>query len=130
MVKRAREEESDRDAVSNINNILCTEPPCINEWVPADLYPSHVDLLHQYICSECFANLTKEYWLKLHIEECHNPFKTDSSLQCLEEDCPVVFTDISHRHDHLMKIHHYSEHFSSDFIRTGYLTKGISNQTV
>ncbi|CDO92432.1 unnamed protein product [Kluyveromyces dobzhanskii CBS 2104] len=120
MTKRRLSQDNERNDLAGGSAILCTEPPCEHEWVDVELYPSHVDQLHANVCPQCSINLTSEYWLELHIEEYHDPFREGCKLKCLEFDCPVTFDNSSNRASHLKTYHNYSDKFNYDIIKSGY----------
>lgn len=99
--------------------ILCEEAPCEHQWIAIELYPTHVEQLHQHICSHCKVNLTKEYWLELHFEEVHDPFLRDKIFCCLERDCSLTFNSTEERTEHLKNCHYYPSFFKFSIIETG-----------
>ncbi|CAH02302.1 uncharacterized protein KLLA0_B08547g [Kluyveromyces lactis] len=120
MSKRRSSEEHCGGYELNGNAVLCSDPPCDHEWVPIELYPSHVSQMHENVCTQCLRNFASEYWMELHIEEFHNPFKNGNyRLRCLEQDCSMTFSNSNERIDHLKRHHYYSDQFDFDILNSG-----------
>lgn len=101
--------------------IICQQPPCANESMPIELYPSHVEQYHDYRCESCQKNLVNEMLLELHLEECHNPFHlgTEMQLRCFESQCSEKFASHSERTEHLQIVHQYPSNFDFGIIQSG-----------
>ncbi|CCH59088.1 hypothetical protein TBLA_0B02460 [Henningerozyma blattae CBS 6284] len=104
--------------------VICDETPCDNLAIALELYPSHVEQLHTFICSACTANLHDERILELHLEEFHNPLNPPQpdlsnpikGLRCYEPNCYCRFLNHSHRVHHLRVDHYYPSSFNFDIV--------------
>lgn len=103
------------------NGIICNESPCDNNFILLEFYSSHVENYHNNRCDKCKQNFISNHILNLHLDECHNPFLTESDhLKCFEIQCNETFENHNERIDHLIKIHDYPSFFDFDMIFSGY----------
>lgn len=112
----------ENDKINPQQYITCQQPPCANESIPIELYPSHVEQYHDHRCESCQKNLVNENFLQLHLEEYHNPFQLGEGIQlrCLESQCPKKFASHSDRIEHLQIVHRYPSNFNFSIIQSGH----------
>ncbi|QLL31370.1 hypothetical protein HG536_0B02330 [Torulaspora globosa] len=103
--------------------VTCQEHPCVNVYVPIELYQCHVQQYHDNRCVQCGKNLVTENFLRLHLEEMHNPFNSGDGIRyrCFEEQCDEAFYSHQERVSHAVKSHQYPESFDFDIVQNGQL---------
>lgn len=122
MKRSLQESQGDRTCVTlsgKGDGIICNELPCNGTYVPIELYPSHVDQFHDHICISCQKNFGSGYMLELHLEECHNDFRSTTMVQCFEATCNTKFSSHKDRILHLKDVHYYPDCYHFDVIYNG-----------
>ncbi|QLQ78884.1 hypothetical protein HG537_0B02320 [Torulaspora globosa] len=101
--------------------VTCREPPCMNVYLPIELYQCHIEQYHDNRCVECGKNLVTESFLRLHLEEMHNPFNSGNGVRysCFEDQCDEKFCSHQERISHAVKCHQYPENFHFDIVQNG-----------